>query len=80
MQFEEQNYNRTYNTTPKGISGWLINKGMVKDIRTANRYLIVVAIVSIAIAIFLVWPESRGPELTPTEVNEAGSLSEITNS
>jgi hypothetical protein len=38
--------------TPK-LAGWLIKKGMAKDVNAANRLQVIVSLVFIAIALYL---------------------------
>ncbi len=59
VQFDEQNYGQTQYggfDEPKGISGWLISKGIAKDQRGVNMVLIIVfvlaTIVTLAVIIF----------------------------
>jgi hypothetical protein len=53
VQFEEENkYNFSYKAPqPKGITGWLINKGYVKDEAGANKLMIIVTVICFVLAI-----------------------------
>jgi len=46
------NGNNDFNYETKGITGWMIKKGFVKDQKGANQLMIIVSIICIAIAIY----------------------------
>ncbi|MBX4209165.1 hypothetical protein KW799_00490 [Candidatus Parcubacteria bacterium] len=56
VEFEENTFNpRKFDKepTPK-IAAWLISKGLAKDVASANKLQVVVALVFLAIAVY-VW-------------------------
>ncbi len=55
VQFEENDFNRrdfNAESTPK-FAGWLISHGVAKDVSSANKVLVIGAIVCIALALFI---------------------------
>jgi len=54
VQFEENNIPRQFSSekVPK-IAGWLISKGVAKDVSGANKIQVIVAIIFFALAIYL---------------------------
>ncbi|MFT5179892.1 MAG: hypothetical protein ACI9GH_000261 [Candidatus Paceibacteria bacterium] len=64
-QFEDQNFNRSYDLDPKGMTGWLIKKGIVKNGKGAQVLLMSVLVVSV-IATFFLFKSDGGYQ----EVNE----------
>jgi len=54
MQFEDQNFQPRYQNVPqsqKGMVGWLIKKGIVKDQAIANYILLGVAVLFVILTI-----------------------------
>jgi hypothetical protein len=70
MQFEEdQQFSRNmYDTTPKGLSGWLINKGIVKDMKSANIVLLVSSVIFVVATIAVINRDSFGGGITQEEI------------
>ena len=57
VEFNNNNeFNNTFSkpTESSGIAGWLIKKGIAKDEKTAQNYMIVVAIICFALAAYLI--------------------------
>ena len=54
VEFEENNFRRADfgSSEPKGLSAWLIKKGIAKDESTANKIQIGASIVFFALAIY----------------------------
>lgn len=53
IQFNEgENNTNYYSSEEKGMTGWLIKKGIFKDKAAANKALLVVAIICFSLAIF----------------------------
>lgn len=53
VEFEEDNMVRRYanEKTPK-LAGWLISKGLVRDIAGANKLQIIVSVIFFALAVY----------------------------
>ena len=67
------------NHQESNLHSFLIDNGLVKDKQQADRLLLGIIGFCILVMIVTLWPESDVIELTPEEVNEAGSVSEIDN-
>ncbi len=85
IQFEE-GYNQVNSQyyqgsqSGRGLTAWLVNKGIVKDAKSAQVVLLVVAIVCFGLAFYLIKGDS--PTRTPASNvpgQSAPNLSEILN-
>ena len=57
VEFEEEKqfnsaYNQAISSAPKGITGWLIKTGIVKDEKGAKNLMIIVSIICFTLAIY----------------------------
>lgn len=63
------------------ITQFIIRIGLAKNKQQVNTiFLIILFSFTIVIVLFFLLPESEGKDLSPIEINNAGNITEITNS
>lgn len=63
------------------ITQFIIRLGLAKNKQQVNTiFLIILFICTIVIVLFFLLPEPEGKDLSPIEINNAGNITEITNS
>jgi hypothetical protein len=69
VRFEEEKFQRPVPMTNRGIVGWLVRKGIVKDTNQANMLLLGVVLSSMVIVLLITFLSSTNtqPEPDPTD-------------
>ena len=74
VEFDEQNnFQNVGNLSPKGITGWLIKKGIVKDVKNAQYVLIVIMIICFGLTGYILMKDNDSvpqQRLSPQELRE----------
>jgi len=80
VQFEED-YNRpnfgNQNSSEKGLTGWLIKKGIVKDEKSAQMVLISVMIICFGITGFLIFGDGSNANTNNVNIEESSFPGEL---
>lgn len=71
VQFDDQDAVRTYSTKPKGIEGLVISWGLVKDRKSAQMLLLVVAGVAVVVALFFMFSGGASNDVPRAEIDAA---------
>lgn len=84
FEFNEEKTGSATSYQKKPASGMavkLVALGVVRDTKQADALLAGVALFLILlVAIWALWPERSGTQLTPEQIDEAGAIWEIDNS
>ncbi len=75
-------------TTPRNIvnekesriTQFIIHTGLAKNKQQVNIILLIVIFSCAVVVLFFLLPESEGKNLSPIEINNAGNITEVTNS
>lgn len=68
VQFDGENYapaESYYSDAPKGLTGWLVRKGLAKDAASANKILIGIALIALVCAGYFFITSLGGPQGLP---------------
>lgn len=69
-----QSYNNLYDVEPKGISGWLLKKGIAKDTKSANRILIIMLIVFVVTTFLVLNTSIFTPSPSSSELEQLDAI------